>query len=231
MRIGIVVLSGFLLVACGGGSGDDVDAAGGGGDAGGDASGGGVDAGGGGGVCPVTGFTACGGELSGTWSIREFCPADPEAAAALFEHPFSDTPECADRTMNTVDGVLVHTGTIAFDGTNVQMNITEEAHVTYGFTSACLAAVYAKSTAQEACDELGSRGTVTCTFVADFCTCSGVVPGEPSSDSVPYTLTDATTVSIDGVSAAYCVDEAGTGLTLDFAEHPVSWRYWVLERD
>lgn len=225
MRLALVLV-GVFAVACGGGGGDDggsadapasVDAAGGGADA----------PPSGGGVCPVTGYAACGGELLGEWTISGFCPDDPEAAAALFEHPFSDTPECADRTMNTVEGVLVHEGSLAFSGADVQINMTEEARVTWGFTTECLAAVFAKSTPEAACAELDS-GNATCTFAAGFCTCDGVVPGKPSAETIAYAATDAMTLSIDGNSVSYCID--GDTLTLDWADHPVSWRYWVLER-
>ena len=226
MRLALVVVSSLFVFACGGGGGDDAVDSGGGGGADGAA---GADAGGGGGeACPVTGYAPCVGDVVGTWSIGGFCPDDPAAAAALFEHPYSDTTECADRELNTVDGVLVHEGTITFTATEAQANFTEEAHVTWGFTTACLGAVFAKSTAEDACAELGSGGgNLTCTFAADYCTCAGVIEGKPSTETIAYTV-DGSAMQLGEAAVTYCVD--GDTLTLDFAEHPVSWRYWVLDR-
>lgn len=211
----------LVIAACGSGGGDAIDGAG----AGGDATAPTADASGVGGECPAA-FTACGGELTGTWQVAGFCPDDPEAAAALFEHPFSDLPECQDRTANIVEGRLVHSGTLTFAATSVEADFTEEAQVTWGFTTACLAAIDATATPEDACAALGGRAT--CAFAAGVCTCDAVIEGKPSTGSLPLVTVDADTITIDGASVDYCAGEGS--LVLDWAEHPVSWRYWVLTR-
>lgn len=177
--------------------------------------------------CPVADFAPCGGDLQGTWNAVSFCPEDPEAAAALFEHPYSNLPECSDRSVNTVVGMLVHTGTVTFAGGTLTTDVQVGGEVTYGFTDACLAAVDpAAATPQAACD--GMPAQLTCAYTTGLCSCSGTISPQALADSAPYETVDATTIRYDGVTAAYCTD--GEVLILDWAEHPVSWRYWILSR-
>lgn len=226
-----LVLGPLLVVAACGGSGDDdtADAAGGGGGdsaAGVDAAAPTVDGAVAANECPAQFDAPCGGDLTGTWQIVGLCPDDPAAAAALFEHPFSDLPACADREANRVDGVLVHTGSVTIDATSVQLDFTEAAQVTWGFTTDCLRAIDGEAAPADACAALGGRAT--CVFAGGVCTCDALVEGKPSMGTLPLVAVDTDTVTIDGLTVDYC---AGVdSLVLDWAEHPVSWRYWVFTR-
>lgn len=212
----------LVLVACGGGGGDSRDAS-----AASDAAAvaDAADASGEG-VCPVTGFVACGGALEGTWKLAGMCPESP--ADVPCEGPFSQ-PECTGGG-NQVSCALAAQGSMTFTATEVHIVRDLYADATYVLTPACLAVVEPDAATPEArCAALSNPPRLACSFAADACTCVGHTGPEPSDDTVPYTAVDAH-LSLGGelMSATYCVKDRR--LTIDFDPHPLSWRYWVLDQ-
>ncbi|RLB54575.1 MAG: hypothetical protein DRJ42_08720 [Deltaproteobacteria bacterium] len=178
--------------------------------------------------CPVVDYAACGGDLTGTWAFRSLCPDDPAAAAALCEHPYDDRAECVGAGNEAVcDGT--HTGTLTFnaDGT-VDIDTTVTLVGTWSFTDACLAAaVTTGTTPEERCANFGN-GRATCTYEGS-CTCVGDPIVEADTNTATYAVVGDELTIGDDPPASYCI--AGDLLTMDYyVFHPVSWRYWVLER-
>ena len=179
-------------------------------------------------ICPVVGFQPCGGDLSGTWNVVSFCPEDPAAAAALFEHPYDDRQACKDRTKNTVDAVVTQTGTITFAAGEIVMDVTSTYDLTYGFTDACLAvAVPAEPDPKSACLAMEKPGKLSCTYQPDRCVCTGKIVNPGQTETAPYELVSSTQLKMDGMLAGFC--RSGSVLILDWEKHPISWRYWILQ--
>jgi hypothetical protein len=174
--------------------------------------------------CPVEGYAACGGDLSGTWVFAGLCPESPDAVPC--ESPFSDEPACT-ADGNTAACTLAPEGALTFDGANVHVVRTLTAETTYVFTDDCLAAVRTETTPEDRCAGLDRPDVLACTYATGACTCVGSVEDEPIDATVPYTVT-GNDLAFDELTATYCV--AGDVLTLDFDPHPQSWRYWVLQR-
>lgn len=185
------------------------------------------------GVCPVVGYAPCGGELQGTWEFVSFCPEDLAAAAALFEHPYDDRPECQ-RADNPVQGSIATEGTLTITATEMQMKATRTIAVSYGFTDACLAVVPREPAEPAAvCAEMENGGRMSCSYDAARqppCSCSATLPGEPVDESMVYEQTGETELSAGGgeARATFCVKD--DLLTLDWDPHPISWRYWIVRR-
>jgi hypothetical protein len=175
-------------------------------------------------ACPVEGYAACGGALSGTWRFAGLCPESPDAVPC--ESPFSDEPACT-AAGNTTSCVLVPEGALTFDGANVHVVRTLTAETTYVFSDDCLAAVRTEATPEERCAGLDRPPALACSYAAGACTCLGSVEDEPIDATVAYTVT-GNDLAFDEFTATYCVD--GDVLTLDFDPHPQSWRYWLLAR-
>jgi hypothetical protein len=180
------------------------------------------------GYCPIVGYSECGGDLIGTWAFRDLCPEDPAAAAALCEHPFDDQPVCAGTGNEAVcDGN--QTGTLTFNTDGTVDVATETVLIgTWNYTNDCLAAVTTSGgTPEEQCDSL-NNGRQVCTFVAG-CTCVGEPIMESFTNNAPYEVVGNDLTLGDDPPSSYCID--GDLLTMDYyVFHPVSWRYWVLER-
>jgi len=180
--------------------------------------------------CPVTDYTACGGSIVGSWSILALCPEDPAAAAALFESPFDDRPACVGGG-NETNGRSEIEGVFEFDDAGqVTFATTSTLLVTWVFDDACLeAAGRAGATPEARCDDVSSD-RLTCEYAPDACRCVGDPIVEPDEGSGTYTITGDEVVLGDDPPATYCVD--GDSLVMDYyLFHPVSWRYWVFERN
>ncbi len=181
--------------------------------------------------CPTAAEVPCGGALEGTrWSIVDFCPEDPAAAAALFEHPFDDLPACQPPG-SAAAGQLVDTGEIAFQDGQIVMDIGGYAQTTYTFSAACLAAVKPGAEPAVACASLAKPGVMTCSLGpgAGTCICEAKVPKEGGKSTLPYAIVGGTTLKVGTeFSADYCVQ--GERLLLDVSPHIVSWRWWLLKR-
>jgi hypothetical protein len=214
----------LLLAACGGGGADPSDASVAAVDASIDAA---TDATPGSAACPVSGYVACGGALEGTWSFAGMCPESPTDVPC--EGPFSEA--ACQGGGNQVSCALAASGTMTFTATDVHVVRDLYADATYVFTPACLAAVKPDVATPEArCAALANPPKLACSFAADACTCVGHVGPEPSDDTVPYTAsgTQLTIGDVEPMGASYCVQDGR--LTIDFDPHPLSWRYWVLDK-
>jgi len=177
-------------------------------------------------ACPLVGYQPCGGDLTGTWNVLRYCPEDPAAAQALFEHPYDDLAQCQ-RPENPVSAVRSWSGTVAFAAGLVTLDIASSVAVSYGFTDACLAAARpGVSGAAAQCAALATQ-VLSCTYQPGLCTCTGVVPYPDEKLTEPWSASGSD-LSLAGEQATYCV--SGKGLVIDFKVHPVSWRWWVLER-
>lgn len=180
------------------------------------------------GYCPVVGYSPCGGDLVGTWEFRSLCPEDAAAAAALCEHPYGDRAACTGAGNEAVcDGTYV--GTLTF---NADLSASIEAVNTlvgtYSFTDDCLAEVARSGTPEERCASLGTD-RLMCTYDGS-CSCVGDPIVQDDANTFEYAFTAENEVTLgDDPPSTYCVD--GDRLIMDYEVfHPVSWRYWVLER-
>lgn len=175
------------------------------------------------GACPVIDGDPCGGDILGTWTVAEFCPDDPEAAAALCENPFDD-PACTDTERACP---FVRSGTIVFSATEATLDTVTSITPMYRFSSACVQAVKPEAAgAEAACAAMGSP-KLTCVYEPGTCVCTGSTEPEPAVETLPVTI-DGQSLKLGESAATFCV--SGDRLTLDFAMHPVSWRWWVLDR-
>lgn len=188
--------------------------------------------------CPVAAEPPCGGALDGsTWTIVDFCPEDPTAAAALFEHPYGDLPACQPPG-GSMQGQLVDTGEIAFVDGEMLLDIGGYAETTYTFSHACLTAAKPGQEPAVACAALSKPDLMACSFAGGdasgaaskgSCTCYAKVPKEGGKSKLPYAIVGGTTLKAGNeFSAAYCVQ--GDRLILDVSPHIVSWRWWLLKR-
>lgn len=181
------------------------------------------------GWCPVEGYAACGGDLTGTWKFLALCPEDAQAAADLCESPFDDKAECVGGG-NINDCKGFHEGTLTFDG-NGQVAFETELWMamTWVYTDACLAAAgVAGGTPEERCLGLSSD-KLTCNYLPDECTCSAETGKEFDSGDAAYSLAGDELVIGEDPPATFCIED--DLLIMDYyLFHPVSWRYWVLQR-
>ncbi len=180
--------------------------------------------------CPVESFSACGGEVGGRWRFLATCPEDPAAAAALFVSPYDDRPECVGGGNETI-GRSTLDGFFEFaDDGNVSWEITTTMLLTWVFDDTCLAAApLSGATPEERCNDV-ANDRLACAYAPNACRCE--------SDPLIQEEADDGTFTIDGMEiqlgedppAAYCID--GDSFVMDYyVHHPVSWRYWVLERE
>lgn len=177
--------------------------------------------------CPVVGYEACGGDLTGTWAFRSLCPEDAAAAAALCEHPYDDQAVCTGPG-NEARCDTSYEGTLTF-GTDAMVTIaaTDTIIASWNFTDDCLAAVARGTTPEERCASLGNE-RLTCTYDG-ACHCVGAPIVQEDLNTVPFAVDGMDVTLGEDPPASYCVD--GDRLTMDYyVFHPVSWRYWVLER-
>lgn len=184
--------------------------------------------------CPVAAEPPCGGALEGsTWTIVDFCPEDPTAAAALFEHPYGDLPACQPPG-GSVQGNLVDSGEIAFVDGEMVLDIGGYAETTYTFSPACLAAAKPGQEPAAACAAMSKADLMACSFAgagsgSGTCTCHAKIPKEGGKSKFPYAIVAGTTLKAGSeFSAGYCVQ--GDRLVLDVSPHIVSWRWWLLKR-
>ncbi len=182
------------------------------------------------GVCPVLGYEACGGDLLGKWKFLDMCPEDPVAANDLCESPFDNLPACVGGGNDILCDSVID-GTLEFIDADTAKMVSEHWIVfSWVFTDACLvAAGQPGADSQARCLSLNSE-KLTCTYAADACTCSGQSWKEPDDTELPYSASGSEmTLFQDELKVSYCID--GDQLVIDhYFYHPVSWRYWVLEK-
>ncbi|MBM4352190.1 MAG: hypothetical protein FJ109_00095 [Deltaproteobacteria bacterium] len=182
------------------------------------------------GVCPVIGYEACGGDLIGKWKFLDMCPDDPKAANDLCESPFDNLPACIGGGNDILCDSVID-GTLEFIDSDTAKMVSEHWIVfSWVFTDACLVAAGQPGADAEArCLSLSSE-KLSCTYAPDACTCSGASWKEPDDTEFPYTAAGSElTLFQDKINASYCI--TGDQLVIDhYFYHPVSWRYWVLEK-
>ncbi len=136
--------------------------------------------------CEDLDFQACGGDLSGSWSIKDIC-----MEATIGENPFAGITECEDSLWAYT---LDWTGTVLFnnDGTYSITNYGFTQTVDIAISGACLVAKWPDFTAEENCTMIEeSDNTGTCSYSNDMCTCQ--------SEPTQKTIDDITgTWSVDG---------------------------------
>ena len=188
-----------------------------------------ADAAGGDEFCPVVEYAPCGGDLVGTWAFRSLCPDDPVAAAALCEHPYDNQPLCTGTGNEAIcDGTP--SGTLTF---NADLSIDIDTQIslvmTWNFTDACLeAAVSTGGTAQQRCLSI-ANDHLSCSYDG-HCKCVSEPMLDTTVNTATYEVIDSEVTLGDDPPSTYCV--SGDRLTMDYyLYHPVSWRYWVLERE
>lgn len=178
--------------------------------------------------CPVVGYTACGGDILGTWAMRALCPEDPAAAAELCQHPYDNLAICTGPGNEAVcDGTPSGTLTFNADG-SLDIDTQISLVTSYNYTDQCLeAAVRAGVTAEERCLSM-ANDHLTCTYEGHcHCVSDPMVESDKKTDT--YTIDGDDLILGEDPPSTWCVD--GDRLIMDYyLVHPVSWRYWVLER-
>ena len=143
-------------------------------------------------------FTACGGDMTGTWKVKDIC-----IEMGLFDNPFADTPECQDSVYAATfdwDGIWE----INSDGTLSVSNFSYTSGVDIVVTSACLDAYFPGVAPAESCEGIADD-ELTCAFADDTCTCET----EPETKVMVESVTG--TWSVDGTTMTSELDEGGDG--------------------
>ncbi len=174
------------------------------------------DDGGGGGSCGE--FTACGGNLEGTWSIAQICMgADTEQS--LSEAMFKGKTECNGALK---DFQATASGTVTFGNGTTSSDATITVVESLSLNSTCLSAMTSRTVtvSESVCqafeqgmnsvDDSGtdasSSPTVTgsCTFTGSACDCTMTVTG-PTGSTGTYQIQGNQFIDEDGDATDYCV--------------------------
>lgn len=171
----------------------------------------GCDGGGGGSVPVCTGnFTACGGDLTGKWSIDGVCTEGD--LQDMFMDPSDYPAECSGMVQSfSID----MSGTLAYANGIETSDVTMVMNAKANYSKACIQALVGApvEVTQAICDAAtgGSDGVMTCKLSNGGCACT-MAMNERTQDSGAYT-TSGGVLSYDdgGDSIAYCV--SGSSLT------------------
>jgi len=187
-----ILFHGMLLLSCGGGNSD-----------------------GGGGTCGA--FSACGGDLTGTWIVNALCMEGNLAAAA---DAATGLPAACDGTIQSVS--IKVNGTIQFANFIETSNLTVMTSARFQYTAACLAAEIGTSVVvtQTVCDLFAASlksglDSATCTLTGGNCDCNGTLV-QVVAESKAYTLSGSTLTYASGKSVQFCV--SGNNLTVRSAD-------------
>lgn len=168
--LGVVGMASLLLLSC-----DDEDK-------------------GGGGSCGN--FTPCGGDVVGTWNIKQYC----------LSNTASPIPECPAATVS-VDG-LSASGTVTYAANmTTTANTTIRGTMKMNIPASCLmgatCALVDASLKSELSDPESPFSSASCTG-SDTCSCSLVLKGTPMTSSGTYTISGNQLIE-DGDANEYCV--------------------------
>jgi len=162
-------------------------------------------------------FTACGGELVGTWRIEGSCTTGDPAEAAYASSGVS--PLC--RGLFSEVSLDV-TGTVTYDGSTETSSLTMTTYMTVVLTEACLAEMNGSSapitvaTCADFEDGLHGEGqTGTCTFDGTSqCICDMATTQTATPTPSGYTVSGGQVIYDDPTSepVGYCVE--GTSLRM-----------------
>lgn len=178
-------------------------------------------------ACPAAGMSTCGGAVEGpVWDLVSSCDED---AAAVLANPFELLDGCKPPYAD-VEGQLVHSGTLQLVGGEVHAVTRAHADITYRFADWCLESVNPIDSPADTCAAVLGSGALSCNYQWPVCTCTVALDGDISDTKAPYQISGSQMVwgGAEPSRAEFCVD--GDRLTLDFVEHPVSRRWWILER-
>lgn len=173
------------------------------------------------GTCTNT-FAACGGDISGTWTIDGAC-VEGDLPQAMYQ--MSDFPAACEGMYQSADFDVSGTSTFA-NGTQtsmVHLVLTAKMHV----TGECLSAIAGTTVpmSQAICDAFatqitgqGQTGspestTATCTLGSSACDCTIVQDNGNVNETQSYTVSGSTlTFPADGSTQQFCV--SGTTATV-----------------
>jgi hypothetical protein len=188
----------------------------------------GCGSGGGGGNIPTCSgtFKACGGDLTGKWSIDGIC-IEGDLQSALSGSAEDMPSECADM----LQGVSVQvSGTVEFANGSQISDATTKMDMKFKYTSACASALSGMSLTlnQGLCDTLATQMnsdededvdeemTAACSFSGGSCNCTMSMNGHDTSTTA-YTVSGNTFHTDDGDSVEYCVS-GKTLITRDLSD-------------
>jgi hypothetical protein len=148
-------------------------------------------------------FSACGGDVVGTWKFTDACVSGPEDPLAK---------QCATSAFHISETV---TGTVTFDsnGTYTSTNATSTTEDT---------TIPASCTGGETCAQLqtsisqlrigGTTTMATCTDASGGCSCHAITAAPSTTASATYSVS-GTIITIGGIPTPYCVQ--GNGLLIE----------------
>jgi hypothetical protein len=177
-----------------------------------DAAGGGD--GSGGGSCSA--FEACGGDVVGTWNVKDVCY---EGFLKLFDAELEE-PEC-DGTFRSVDAQVSGTYTFSKDGT-LSQDLTLQVDIDTLWSKSCLSAIAGGASVDidATCKSLENTYSMQAEFEGASCSvkgsaCACLITSTPMAEmsSGAYKVQGKNLVDVmDGDSTPFCV--AGDTLTL-----------------
>jgi len=178
--------------------------------------------------CSSFEFSACGGDMVGTWKIRDVC-----FEQQLGHNPYAAYPAC----QSTVYGVTMDwTGTWIFqrDGTATVRDYGYTSWLDVRLTDACINAVFAGAAPATWCQELSDASEdLNCTYASGACSCTSpaetrTLPEQSGTWSTSgSTLTMGRQGDTDSSSQLYCV--SGNTAVVQFQMEGVP-AYMIFER-
>jgi len=126
-------------------------------------------------TCPA--FTACGGDLVGTWQYGDTCVTIAEAEGALDE-------ACATATFVSGGGTVE--GYVSFDGSMVNRTVTTTVDVNFFVPTACTMG-FGCLIVGPAIESMTTLDAVTCTDATGGCDCH-IVDSDTVTESAAYTV-------------------------------------------
>lgn len=154
----------------------------------------------------VFGFTACGGDLTGTWKLVGWCTGTEVPTGSGFD------AGCSGATVSTI-ATPTETITFSSDGTYSSGQFTLASTRTETIPTRCLAT---------SCDPgdlaINTGGTMgaTCSISGSNCVCSGEQTSTAVAQTGTYTISGTTVTTNDGNAHLYCV----RGALLEMAPSP-----------
>jgi hypothetical protein len=186
--------------------------------------------------CPLGAFSACGGNLEGTWRLVDFCDLQGQAASRPrpCAGPGGNMPACQGGTNSSTCRALYRV-TAEIGPDTMVLTTAIFAALRFTVTDACLAGMAGGATAADACLALARPASgLSCAYQPDQCTCEGTTaePLQTGVDRYPYTR-DGNRITLRPgpgmATGAYCVSGNRLGIQFD-AVGSQGWRSWVLER-
>ena len=180
-------------------------------------------------TCPDQAFDACGGDLSGQWTLVDFCgPQGPGSALRACEGPGEDEPACQGGVNARLCGPL-YGGTLDFAANgDLAFTVSAGLQVHYTFDDACLAAIGDGTDPEQRCTSIGND-RLPCAYNGAQCDCTTQAPGASETLHLPWAV-DGAQVTVRGATAEFCA--AGDQAIIHFQPMgPEGWPAWMLRRN